>query len=456
MKITLPPLLTTLVALLLTGQVVFGQYPAQYPAQPMPVWAAAPPGAYAPPGMMAPLPYGMAAPGVVAVGVPGDMGALQPSPVPGSSSPYHITVLDGGQRGDSDLRLAAAAPKKVPAAETSRPADSGSACTTGGCADRACADEVCAQRCGLAVRFFGEYLYLRCRDAEVPYAVETNSALPPFPGDGPSTPIQTSPVAIVDPDYSSGFRAGFGIGLDQCSEIVATFTMYESGTDDFIALGPVDIRQIESMVVHPSTADVGTGTDFAAAHLDISFDLIDLDYRRTIRQNCQSDLSALVGIRYGKLEQRFTSRLTDDLDAANNDTEWLTDIDFTGVGLKLGLEGEHYSSRFPLVFYARGMASLLAGEFSAIYEQTVQNNSNLGVDTGWKAGRIVPTFDLEVGGGLCVLGGRLRATAGYVFSAWTNVVETQNYIHAVQLNNYQDMSSTITFDGVVCRVEGRF
>ncbi len=82
--------------------------------------------------------------------------------------------------------------------------------------------------------------------------------------------------------------------------------------------------------------------------------------------------------------------------------------------------------------------------------------ARVGVDTGWKAGRIVPTFDLELGGGIYLPGGTLQATVGYVFSAWTNVVKTEDWINAVQTNDFRDMGDTITFDGIVARVEGRF
>jgi len=106
--------------------------------------------------------------------------------------------------------------------------------------------------------------------------------------------------------------------------------------------------------------------------------------------------------------------------------------------------------------YMKGAASLLAGEFDATYQQSVQNNSYDGVDTGWTAGRIVPTFDLEVGTGYYTPCGTLRATVGYAYSVWTNIVKTEDWIHGVQSNDFRDMGDSITFDGVVLRLEGRF
>lgn len=307
------------------------------------------------------------------------------------------------------------------------------------------------------VRAYGEFLYLRARDAEVCYAVETNSNLPQDISAFPGVPVQTSPVGMLDQDYSAGFRAGFGICLDECSEIGVSYTWFDTSTDDSITRHPnFPIRQIMPMAMHPGTYDAITGTVEAAGRHDIQFDLIDVDYRQFLVQSCTSHLDCLIGIRWGNLEQNFAARYTDDLSQPENAYAAATDIDFTGVGLRLGLEGERYYCRVPVMLYMKGFASLMAGEFDATYQQTVQNTAGFGVDTGWEAGRIVPTFDLELGGGVYLPGGTMQLTVGYVFSAWANVVKTEDWIHAVQTNDFRDMGDTITFDGLVARVEGRF
>jgi hypothetical protein len=152
------------------------------------------------------------------------------------------------------------------------------------------------------------------------------------------------------------------------------------------------------MVLHPATFDAITGTVEAAGYHDLRMDVIDIDYRGYLVQSCTSSLDYVIGARWGRLEQNFGARFTDDLSFASNAAEVATDIDFTGAGLKLGLEAERFYCAVPLKLYAKGMTSLMAGEFDATYQQTVQNNSGYGVNTGWKAGRIVPTFDLEIGG----------------------------------------------------------
>lgn len=325
-----------------------------------------------------------------------------------------------------------------------------------------CSVKGCAQKGGCACcnpyafRFFGEFLYLRARDAEVAYAVETNSNLAPPGGQtSPSIPVQVSPISVLDQDYSAGFRAGVGICLDECSEIGASYTWFDTSTENSITRQD-DVFQIVPMVLHPATFDAITGTVEAAGRHDIRFDLVDIDYRSYLVQTCTSSLDYVIGFRWGSLEQGFGARFTDDLTQASNSAEVATDVDFTGAGLRLGLEAERFYCAVPVKLYMKGFTSLMAGEFDATYQQTVQNNSGFGVDTGWKAGRIVPTFDFELGGGFYLPKGRLQATIGYVFGAWTNVVKTEDWIHAVQTNDFRDMGDTITFDGLVARVEGRF
>lgn len=302
-------------------------------------------------------------------------------------------------------------------------------------------------------RAYGEYLYLRARDVEVPYAVESNLSIPSYR----NPPIQTSPIALVDQDYSSGFRAGLALVLDDRTELAATYTWFESSADHQIARAPgQSILQILPMVTHPSTATGITGTIEAAATADIDFDLIDLDLRRVLARSCQADLFGTVGVRYGRLEQGFESRFFDSQPVQPLDAGVMTSIDFEGIGLKLGLDGDYYATRLPVMGYMKGAISLLAGEFNAHYQQFAVAQPAPEVNTSWTAGRIVPTFDLEVGAGLYSPKGHFRATAGYAYSVWTNMVKTDEWIDGVQHNAFQNMNGAITFDGLVLRVEGRF
>jgi hypothetical protein len=105
--------------------------------------------------------------------------------------------------------------------------------------------------------------------------------------------------------------------------------------------------------------------------------------------------------------------------------------------------------------YGKAYASLIPGEFRASFQQSQSFDSRV-VDTAWRAGRIVTIWDLELGMGWTSKCQNYRASLGYVFSAWTNMVQTDEWIEGVHTNNFIDMDATSTFDGLVGRFEARF
>jgi hypothetical protein len=79
------------------------------------------------------------------------------------------------------------------------------------------------------------------------------------------------------------------------------------------------------------------------------------------------------------------------------------------------------------------------------------------VDTGYHSDRIVSILDLEAGLGWMAPGEHFRIMAGYMMSGWSNVLKTDDFVHAVQTNNFTGgMGSTLTFDGLFGRAELRF
>lgn len=297
-------------------------------------------------------------------------------------------------------------------------------------------------------RVFGELLYLRARDAEISYGVESNSQNVP-----PTPQVQVQPVGVVDYEYQPGFRFGFGYALDPCSEITATFSMFENSAQDQISLVN-NINQIWPMLAHPSTLTGTSGGDMARATQALYMDTIDLDYRQRIWTDYGAETTFVLGLRYGKLEHNLEAIYTDNLSQPEISVD--TDIDFDGVGLKLGLEWERYHACKPIYVYAKGFTSILAGEYDATYTQVGNQLTTTQVDTGWKAGRLTPTLDFELGAGWVSSCGKYRITAGYMYSAWFNTVTTEEWIRSVQTNNFDDMGDTLTFDGFVARAEARF
>ena len=292
---------------------------------------------------------------------------------------------------------------------------------------------------------YGGMMYLRARDSEVAYAVGVNNAV------GPG--VQMTRVAVADQDYQPGVFAGFGMTLDECSSIGVHYMQYEASTNDTIGLNP-NIQQpfvINSLVIHPGTLNVGeTGLD-ANATYDIRFNIADIEYRQLISGDCYSKFNWLVGLRLAQAEQNFQSVYSTNVQANHT---IVTDVDFYGAGLKMGLEYEKIGQRGFMV-YGRTNLSLVPGEFQTSYRQTSAVGGLL-VDTSWKAGRLVTMADIEVGTGWVSACGTWRLTAGYNIQAWFNTVQTDEWIRGVQTNNFIDMSSMQSFDGLMARIEARF
>jgi hypothetical protein len=312
-----------------------------------------------------------------------------------------------------------------------------------GCESKGCSDCCCCTGWCYHIAVFGEFLYLRPRDAEVAYSVEVNNAVSP-----PAVPLQVGPLGIVDPDYTPSWRGGLTWAMTNCTSITAQYMQLNTSTyarNDLDATG----NQILSLLTHPSASTVGQGGVFSDARYDVDVRAFDIDYRQLLFYDCGQLNNFLVGVRYAHLNQELYSNLP-----INGNETVDTDIDFEGIGLRAGYEMERVTCH-GLLGYAKLHGSLLAGDWKADYDQG-SNFDASEVDTFWRGGRLVPVVDLEVGVGWTSKRGFWRAQMGYVYSAWFNAVKTDEWIKAVQSNNFVDMSDQITFDGLVCRIETRF
>ena len=107
------------------------------------------------------------------------------------------------------------------------------------------------------------------------------------------------------------------------------------------------------------------------------------------------------------------------------------------------------------MIYGKAIASFVAGDFRTAYTQ-MDATDTIVADTTWQAGRVVSITDIELGAGWVSCNGRLRLTGGYTISKWFNTVMVDEYISAVQNNDYVGLGDEMTFDGLVARVEARF
>ncbi len=295
---------------------------------------------------------------------------------------------------------------------------------------------------------FGEFLYLRPRNAEVAYAVPVDSTAA-----GNGNLVQTGSVRVADIDYSPAFRAGFGFLLSPRSAIAVSYTQFDRDTFDRLSL-PGTGSVIRSLVTNPNPITAaGNGLDTAAI-LRTQFEILDIDYRGLLVYNPEWQINYVLGTRWGNLEQHFAAGFA----PQTGFEEVLAETEFDGGGIKLGLEGLRFHPRSQFFFYGKGYASFLAGEFRSRYEfNGPTQNQTTPTFTTMNTGRVVTMLDMETGIGWQNFTGNLRFSAGYMYSAWYNLVKTNEFINSVQTNNFLDPSTNysgmMTFDGLTAKLE---
>ena len=300
---------------------------------------------------------------------------------------------------------------------------------------------------------FGEFLYIRPRDAEVAYAVPIDG--PVVAGLAEFEP--QGPIAVVDPDYEPAFRVGGNLAVSDGNSIAVQYTRLQSESASSAAAGAGNV--LFPLVTLPESPLDLINTVDASSLLNIDLDLIDVDFRG-LWAGCECNdyafaVNYLGGVQYAMLDQVFHADFVVD---ADNAITVDSDIQFDGVGMRLGLQGERFFPNSGLFVYGSGITSVLFGEFDASYRQVELEDNETEVEgfTSWNAGRVVPVVDLELGAGWLGVNRHLRLSAGYRVSTWFNVVKTEDWIWAVQNNDFRNLDGTLTFDGLVGRAEWLF
>ncbi len=292
---------------------------------------------------------------------------------------------------------------------------------------------------------YGEFLYLRPGNDKVAYAVPINGAIVPPVG---APPVQVGPEAVVDLGFTPGFRAGAERAYGCYSALGGQYTWFEgSRTSDVAVTPPIVLR---SLVNHPGSLSAATDSLAATATSIINFQLADAYYRRYFIRDELRDLSFVGGVRYAHLDEIFHSTFTSAATVETVDTN----ITFDGGGIRLGLEAEQRASFSQLLVYAKGYASFVAGQFAGRYVQA-DGQRGVVVDTGWTEDRAVSILDVELGIGWETCCG-IRLTAGYTFSGWFNLINTDDFIRAVRRADSVNVRDNLSFDGFVVRAEARF
>jgi hypothetical protein len=374
-----------------------------------------------------------------------------PAPVVAEKLPVGLPEAPNAQQEQVIIKTLPAKVNRPSAAVESTPfvpaVPEGGACTScgsGGCPQAPVVGCECKQKeHHLCFDIYGDFLYLRPRGTNVPYAQPFNGAIP--------LAVPSGPVAVANPDWSSGFRVGGGVAIGDCSWLTADFAYYDVTTNGSIQAGPP--LSLNSLLLFPTTVNANNPAQSAVAHYDIQFKYGDIDFHQLIWGGPRWHLDYLVGARYAHLEQDLN--VTYDILGATNVR---SHINFDGGGGRLGLEGE-YKVCHGFYTYGKGIASLLGGHFGGDYTQRnvfagLQAQTTIGED------RVVPQLDLELGAGWASPKGHVRLSAGYYLSSWFNTMTMPSFVQGVQNVNYttngNNFRDTLTFDVFLGRVEFRY
>jgi hypothetical protein len=291
---------------------------------------------------------------------------------------------------------------------------------------------------------YGEFLYLKARGTDTPFGQ---------PRDGFSVlSVPRGSQGIVEPGYAPGVKAGLSYALGPNSSIGAHFSWWESRDQESVTAPPGTV--IQSALTFPGIMNAAADSMAAAASLRLALRTAEVEYNHLL--SCDRDswaIAWLAGIRYAHLEQNLTSSFSI-LGTTTVDSH----INFDGVGPRLGVEAE-LPLKGGLSLFGRSTVDVLAGRFAANLNQFNVFAGNQG-NTDYRNTRLVPVVDLLLGAGWSSSKGHLHFRIGYDLSAWFNTLTTPDFIKGAQTNNFttngNNLRDTLTFDGLVARLEINF
>jgi hypothetical protein len=285
---------------------------------------------------------------------------------------------------------------------------------------------------------FAESLFLKPRGVDMAHAMTVNDNF--LPG---------GRVGVVDPIFNTGFRVGFTKAINECASVVFTYSNFHShAANTTEATGN---NNLASLVVVPGTQAFNSTSQLLTAGYDIDFQLFDVDYRRLLSYGPQHDLNFNIGFRYANLGQFFDQ--TGDFTQPGDVNRTTSSLHFEGTGLKTGLDGERRVRNSQFTVYGKGFISVLFGQFHGDYTQYNQTTQTVEASNRWNDDRAVPILEFEVGIRWISANGRWRSSTGYYTAYWFNTIATPQYVQAVQTSDFVNLGQTLTFDGIISRLE---
>ncbi|MGI9328725.1 MAG: Lpg1974 family pore-forming outer membrane protein [Pseudomonadales bacterium] len=319
-----------------------------------------------------------------------------------------------------------------------------------------------------------EYIYARSCFSEA-FAYLINDASTPPPGG--------QQYVEYDFDYRSSYRFYGGYRFcDCCAEIVFDFARYRSEADfnvsDDIFGGTVS----QEVILGPYEINAPDG-GFLQGDLDVDIQSYGLGIARSIPLGsplCASscgcgdtccdtccddccddcccwcpawDITWYAGVRYADVG--WSRGQTGFFGNGNVDATSATQLDFDGVGARIGLLGRRYIGRRGFAsIYAKGDISLLVGDVDiSTFRQEVDNGDPLVRVHENSACRMIPVTEIEAGLSGHI-GCHVTVSSGYFLSAWHDlgIRDTYDFGGNFQLNHYDD-ANILGFHGLFARAE---
>jgi hypothetical protein len=315
----------------------------------------------------------------------------------------------------------------------------------GGCSQCGQCDQ-CGGGCGCQCRpfwahynsYFAESLFLKPRGIDMPYANQLNGA--GLPGGN---------VGVADPNFTLGYRVGVTKALSDISSVAFTYTNFQNHVSDSITAPHNGF--LNSLVLMPGSPAANANTSSLAANYNINFQTFDIDFRRLFSYGPRHALNYTVGFRYATLRQFFnqTGDFTQPGDIIGNSTA----VRFEGTGLKTGLDGERRLGNSLFSVYGKSFISVLFGQFHSDYWQVNETAGQTQALSRWNDDRALPILEFEIGIRWTSANGRWRSSTGYYTAYWFNTVSTPQFVQAVQTTDFVNLGQTVTFDGIVSRLE---
>lgn len=298
---------------------------------------------------------------------------------------------------------------------------------------------------------YGEFLLLHATGADMAHAQQQNGVGAPGAG---TTPFGV--IGTADPFHEPAFRVGGACALDRCSSVFANYTAFRSKSIDLVNQPVIGagLGTVGSLVHHPS-AQVTSSVGPVEATYEIDFDLADIGYRRLLVADSRRWMNYSLGVLYGHLEQDFVQAGTFS-GTQGGAIDTMTNIQFDGAGLKLGLDYEQRIGTGRLSIYGKSSLTATVGEFKSNYRMLNRSTVTDLAIARWEDDRFAPIWDYELGVAWTSCCNKWRMTLGYTSMHWFNTITTAEFIDAVQADNYTNLGDTLSFDGLSSRIEYRW